>query len=415
LDFAVFAFLLGIVWLLPTTFTTDKKIIMSPSTSNFAVLFIAFPLFLWYTILTWISVCGHTIYSTPLSRVVLHIGQSRELIQGCFTSAFKSLMHHRCNAFIGSDWVTLDCIDLVVKKLTENQPSSLDKDIVTWLLRSLHHDQDLERFLESIPGFYNSDLVEQPAEVFRPIHEIKMPHVILSFMYRTLSSTTLPSEIKRRRIRLSLEVMELDPYLLECTFLHALSLPATPSIFQCIDFILVADRFASNAIGNRDVQLLAKSILAVAISHFTPQELDGRWLHIIQRWSSFPISSTFDTTSRGQLSSMKLDNLIALVVVLNSADPRYIDKILKNTLDAASSFPVENVDSESQTRFCVLWNQLRDWAAVVPESGINLILPNIRTIYNTLHGDTNDTPIPRGLTVAAYPRCTNPAHPPNPI
>ena len=107
-------------------------------------------------------------------------------------------MRYRCNAFIGSDWVTLDCIDLVVKQLAEDQLSSLDKDIVTWLLRSLHHDQDLERFLESIPGFYNSDLVKQPPEVFRPLHKSKMSYLILSFMYHTLSSATLPNEIKQR-------------------------------------------------------------------------------------------------------------------------------------------------------------------------------------------------------------------------
>jgi hypothetical protein len=412
LDQAVFAFLAGLVWLLPTTFMS-AKIVLSPSTSNFAVVVIVLPLLLWYTYLTLISFCGHTIYSTPLSRVMIHLRKSYELTKGCFISFFKSLLRHRSNAFIGSDWVTLDTIDLVVDKLTDAQPLSLDKEIVTWLLRSLYHDKDFGRFLESIPGFYNSDLVKRPAEVFRPIHTDKLPCAILSYMHRTLSSATLPNEIKQKRIRLCLEVMELDPYLLECTFTHALSLPAKPSIFQCIDFILVADRFAGQANGNRNVQLLVKCILAVSISYFTTPELDERWLRIVQRWSSLPIS-TSDTTSGERLASMKLDTLISLVVMLNSAGPPFVDKILNNTLHASGNFAVESVSSESQTRFCTLWNKVRDWAAVVPESSTSLILPILRTIYNTLHGGLNDPPITRDLPIAAYPRCTNLTHPLNP-
>jgi Family of unknown function (DUF6535) len=130
LDQAVFAFLAGLLWLLPTTFMS-AKIVLSPSTSNFAVVVIVLPLLLWYTNLALISFCGHTICSTSLSRVIIHLRQSFQLTKGCFISCFKSLLRHRSNAFIGSDWVTLDRIDLVVGKLTDTQPLLLDKEIVT--------------------------------------------------------------------------------------------------------------------------------------------------------------------------------------------------------------------------------------------------------------------------------------------
>src|SRR5580698_4645097 len=42
LDQAVFAFLAGLVWLLPTTFMS-AKIVLSPSTSNYAVVVIVLP------------------------------------------------------------------------------------------------------------------------------------------------------------------------------------------------------------------------------------------------------------------------------------------------------------------------------------------------------------------------------------
>jgi len=205
--FAVFTFLTGLIWLLPTK-DPSSSIKMSPSTSNFAVIFIAFPLLAWYLILSWISVCRHTIYSTPLSRVIRHdLRHNLKLCLGGVISIFKSPLHHGSNAFLGFDWVTLDCVDQVAGKAIKTQSLFLYREIVAWLLRSLHHDQELERFLEGIHGFYNSDSVKRPAEVFNPLHTEKMPCTILSFMHRALSSAALPIEIKQKRIRLSLEVM----------------------------------------------------------------------------------------------------------------------------------------------------------------------------------------------------------------
>lgn len=412
LDLAVFTFLTGLIWLLPTK-DPSSSIKMSPSTSNFAVIFIAFPLLAWYLILSWISVCRHTIYSTPLSRVIRHLRHNLKLCLDGVISIFKSPLHHGSNAFLGFDWVTLDCVDQVAGKAIKTQSLSLDREIVAWVLRSLHHDQEFERFLEGVHEFYNSDIVKRPAEVFHPFHTEKMPCAILSFMHRTLSSAALPIEIKQKRIRLSLEVMELDPYLLERTLFHVLSLPAKPTISRSIDFVLFAHRFASSGEGNRNTQLLAKCILAVAISRFTAQELDELWVGgIVERWLDFQISGT---TPGRQLASMKLNNLVWLAEELNSAGPQaeYRDEILFKALNVASKFPVENAVFESQNKFCALWSQLLDWATAIPESNATLILTTIRTIYNTLHGGTSHSPIHPGLHTLHYPRCTHPIYPPN--
>ena len=66
---------------------------------------------------------------------------------------------------------------------------------------------------------------------------------------------------------------KLDPYLLERTFFHVLSLPAKPTIFQCIDFVLFANQFAGDTNASSDLQLLAKCTIALAIyqSHCGPR------------------------------------------------------------------------------------------------------------------------------------------------
>lgn len=217
-------------------------------------------------------------HSTPTSRMTRNIRRPAKLIRPFKNSYFKSSPDPRSNTFLRFDWATLEFADLVAAKLIETQPLSLEKKIAGWLLQSLHHDQDFERFLDCLPGFYRSRLVKEPKEIFRNHHRDQVPCAVLSFLYRTLSSVTLPGDIKQRRIKLSFQVMELDSYLLERTFSHILSLPE-PTVFRCIDFVLVADRFSREANANLDVQLLATCTIAVAISNITSEELmDERWL-----------------------------------------------------------------------------------------------------------------------------------------
>ena len=397
LDISIFTFLAGLLVLLTST--------SQDSGNLFLVAYISFPLFLSYLKVSFTSFLRPTIYTTPLSRVIRHGIQFSSLTFQPYTFPFKSPRRHWSNAFLGFDWVTLGCVDQVAEKLvgTQDSRSLLDGAIVAWLLRSLRDDQDLERFLECIPGFYDSDQVEQPSQVFRPLHRDRMPRSILSLMRRTLSSATLPEDIRQKRIRLSLEVIELDLYLLERCFFHALSLPAKPAIFQRVDFILLADRFTDNTNGNRDAQLLAKCIIAVAISCFTTQQPDDeRWFPIIERWLDFKI---LDTTPEGHLSSTKLVNLIRLVEALDSASPEYRDMMPFQTVFAAGNFLMDYAVSQHRNEFCILWNRLLD--LVGPNgSNSNLILPNIRSVYNTLHGGNVDSPINPGLTRANYPQCT---------
>jgi hypothetical protein len=362
----------------------------------------------------------YAIYSTPLSRVIsrttgtlFSILTLRLLVRKSPLDRSKSPPRREVNAFLRLNWLALDSVDQVAEKIVETHPLSLDTEIVARLLRSLHRDQDLERFLGSIPGFYDSGLVKQPDQIFRPFHEDRVPRTILSFMHRTLSSATLTYDIKQKRIKLSLEVIELDPYLLERTFFHALFLPTKPTIFQCVDFILLADQFAGNANENQDARLLAMCIVAIAISHLTTRELDEHWPSIVKRWLRFSISKT---PSDERLASMKLVNLVWLSeeLIAASLDLKYRDEILRKTLRAAGNFQVESVSPESQEQFCNFWNRLRNSAASTGNPGTNesLILLEMRTIYNALHGGADDSPTNPDLAVANYyPQCINPTHP----
>ena len=157
-------------------------------------------------------------------------------------------------------------------------------------------------------------------------------------MIRTLSSATLPNEVKQKRIKLSLCVVELDRYLLERTFFHAFSLQTN---VHSVDFVLTGDWFVVRPSETLDPQLLVKCIIAVPVGYHMAKE--------------------------------------------NSDRLRFIVGLFQN-------------------EFRTLWNQLRDSMAAGGDPGAcaTLILPNIRTIYSTLHGTTIDP----YLTPANYPPCT---------
>ena len=141
---------------------------------------------------------------------------------------------------------------------------TLDADAMSWLLDSLTNEEEYERFVAGIPGFYRSTQVEDPAKVLQKTSTDAVPKAILAFMDRSLSSD-LPEETRRRRIKVSLEAMQGHPYLLQHSFLNVLRACSTESaIFKSVDFVLLADQYTND----KDVKIrsLARSIIAIAIN-----------------------------------------------------------------------------------------------------------------------------------------------------
>jgi hypothetical protein len=227
----------------------------------------------------------------------------------------------------------------------------------------------------------------------------------VSFIDHTLSSQTLPNETKQDRIKLSLQVMDVDPFLLQRTLFHALTRATKHIIFQCVDFVLVADRSADSE--NRATQLFAKCIIAVVISHLRDHQPDPRLSHVFERWLS---SATFANTYRGRRASVKMINLVRLARVLNSAGRANWDEIFGNALLAVAEFEeVESAADEYNMEFCVLWNQLLDAAASADDgSNADHILPHLHNVHTALHGGTATN------NSGFYTRCPFLTHHPTP-
>jgi hypothetical protein len=313
---------------------------------------------------------------------------------------------HDPDHLISHNWLMLDQAAHLTERLVKSDSLSLDREIVEAILKSLNQGHELERFLASIPSFYHSAHVQEPAQVFRPFSNI-LSNGIVSFIDHTLSSQTLPNETKQDRIKLSLEVMDVDPFLLQRTLFHALTRAKQPTIFQCVDFVLVADRSADSE--DQATQLLAKCIIAVAISHLKDHQPDPRLPRVFERWLN---SATFANTNHGQQrASMKMINLVRLARVFNSGQSNW-DEIFGKALLAVAEFEeVESAADEYKMEFCVLWNQLLDAASADDGSNASRILPHIHNVYTALHKGTDPNKSSTHDSIPArYTRCTISTH-----
>lgn len=386
-------------------------------------IFVPLVLYLRYSLTPYFE--PHSLHSTPLSGFLLSLmaipriglsllkamvrrGRFRDVFWGCNTA--------------DRDWLTLDSAVLEVEKLVETRSLMLDVGAVSWLLNSLGQDQELERFLAGIPGFYRSKQVEDPARILRVLNTDKIPKAILAFMDRSLSSEPVAGVAVQKRIRVSVNAMVTDFYLLQRTFHHALC-SLDSAIFKYIDFVVVADQCTNDDVP--DICFLAKCIVAVAISRLDDSYSSDRWSGIIQRglnWSESELSEHGQ-----QRDNIKLRNLIQIARELHSLHPDYDDPsfrtILHNTLSAVRQFKVENTSPELRREFCFLWNQLvismqdvRREPAL--RSNARRILFLTHMLYVPLHegteqkflasADDMDPPTPQKSS--PYPICTTPTH-----
>lgn len=419
LHLSIFFFFLGLIAM--TASSGGTFIIVAVS----IYIFIPLILYLRYSMMPIFE--PHSLYSTPLSgfllslRAIPRIGVSlyRAFVRrGRFRDVFRDP-----DAPIEGGWLTLDYAILEVEKLAESRSSALDVGAVSWLLNSLAHDQELEQFLAGLPGFYRSKRVEGPAQILRLLNTDRLPKAIVSFMDRSLSSELYSDVARQKRIRVFLKAMEVDSYLLQRTFYHALCSPDSV-VFQCIDFVLLADR-CTNA-DEPDVCVLAKCIVAVAISLLgsSSSYFENRWTGIVQRGLNWSESELAEHDQ--QWDSVKLRNLIQIARELHSAHPDYDDPsfrtVFHNTLSAVRQLKVESASDELRREFCVLWNQLVvSMQDVRRESALRSnamrILSLTRALYIPLHDGTESRcfafvkstedfePVPQKIT--AYPLCTH--------
>jgi hypothetical protein len=98
-------------------------------------------------------------------------------------------------------WV-FGSLEAVAEAASSKRQSEIDAGILDWTANAPDEDGALERFLETIPGFYKSDMVKDiPKWVTWSILD-----QLRAFIVRTLSSNSVSGSIKTRRLAICFNV-----------------------------------------------------------------------------------------------------------------------------------------------------------------------------------------------------------------
>jgi Family of unknown function (DUF6535) len=278
-----------------------------------------------------------------------------------------------------------------VEDLAQSCASELDTPAILRMFDSLGGDEDMVKFLVSIPGFYGSNEVEKDSQVLEHLNSVQLPSAIVSFMDRSWSSNLLSEDEKRRRIEICLDAINADPLLLQCTFRQTLY-SMRSSIFECIDFILDAESHNDNL--DPWTKHYARCIVAVTINRVHDSNDDDKLLNFI-------------SIARDLRASY-----------LTSSDQFEPGKIWHNVLSEALKFNARDIAPEFWHHFCALWNDLVDvthdpQGFLMAKANAKSIISLISPIYLSLHQgiSSRDPALP---VVAPYSRCDVMSHQPPP-
>ena len=113
----------------------------------------------------------------------------------------------------------LNLASLTPEEAILKSSSEIDTRAFTWTFESLDEDHELDRFFSGLPGFHNSRILKGPLYGVDDQQKLRLLEAAIRLLDRTLSSNVLPDQVKRQRVDI-------------CT--NAIDLVVTPDAFIAI-------------------------------------------------------------------------------------------------------------------------------------------------------------------------------------
>jgi Family of unknown function (DUF6535) len=266
---------------------------------------------------------------------------------------FSSVTHRRFCALTDKykRWL-LHGVPKAVEESALDCSPELDGRAFIWTLEASDEDDKLERFFASLPGFYSSNVVDDPLGLSIQPNRERLSVDLMGLICRTLSSNVVSDSDKIRRMKVCAEAME------------AVSLPITRGIFDALhqrdewrgllsslDFGFLLRKANHN---DRETayysQLLISTIIANAQKH------DARWFALVTGQLGIQESVLSRYLYHG--NSALLANCIHVLrcIVRNPRCPIGSESLIA-ILKSVSKFAVQDTLPELQHEFCALWNE----------------------------------------------------------
>jgi Family of unknown function (DUF6535) len=297
--------------------------------------------------------------------------------------------------------------------------AEMNSRILTWTIQALDEDKELEQFFEAIPGFCGSNVVDgfQLIQVFNEV-DSTLSSAFLRFLYRTLTSSLILEEDKKRRVITCVKAAN-------TAHLFRSSMGIVGVIFEIgVDFVLRSVEIVQSlkSSGDQDPSLCTRGIIAGVIASVPDSERDDRWMALTK--DQLDVSEEVLRYYLAHGDSVLLANLIHITRSLFRSCLEDISMAygLMCILRHISKLDIRNTLPAVQHDFCSLWNEITRETHNRPEYILicYYILPHIRHLYIALHQGTDAAPTAFDASTddgdvalhnpLSYPLCNIPGH-----
>jgi len=276
------------------------------------------------------------------------------------------LLRDRCH-----NWV-FGGLQAVAEAASSKRQSEVDAGILDWTANALDEDGTLERFLETIPGFYKSDMVKDIPEwvAWSILGQLR------AFIVRTLSSNSVSGSVKTRRLAICFNAstsVAPDSIMLRLMFQPLVYLNwSGPESVEIGYFLRSWDQSSQG-----QLTPFIRGIITLIVA--CEQEGNDRWTGLALDHLGIQESVLQDYLAQGD--SLLLANLIHFTRHANHSE--FFAAIVLANLP---QFDTHNTLPDLQHDFCAVWNEVvREAQNHGTRSGFLSILREIRHHYIALH------------------------------
>ena len=293
------------------------------------------------------------------------------------------------------------------------QPLVIDTHILNSTLDRLAGDETREKFFESIPGFYRSEVIKDLQRYLPTKVKSKIHLTLVDFFCRTLVSNTIPGLAKSRRLAICITAADDTDTSTGSVYNFAEIIyqywHAMPQSVEFGGYLGSWDRWGNG----RYAQWIIANIVA------KKDERDDRWMALAMDYLGISQHVLQDYLSHGDSIQIAiLTHSIRHAIRTSFSSFRLLPPL--------SGFDALNTLPRLQHEFCDLWNTLvqNSRGSEDPSSSIS-ILKATRHIYVALHQGTDAAPTGFSASTkdvhdvlnqpSSYPLCNIPDHLPNSI
>jgi hypothetical protein len=327
---------------------------------------------------------------------------ARRLSSRVFFSIFWSRERYR-------HWI-IGGLKMAAEEARSKRLPEIDGHILDWTANALDEDEALEKFIETIPGFYKSDIVKHIPEWV----EQSIQRRLEEFMLRTLSSNSLSGLDKARRLAICFDAgNELRSDGVEDMFKDVIYANwKRPDSVDIGYFLNSLDKSNTGPLTP-----FIRGLIAQIVAHV--QEDDDRWTALARDHLGVQKDVLRNYLTQGD--SLSLANFIQFT--------RHADRskfFAYQVVKELPEFDICNTLPELQHDFCALWNQVvREAKNGEVYSYPVRILGEIRHYYIALHRGTDAAPTAFSESTdtiddildepSSYPLCNLPSHSSNDV